>query len=100
MKTMTLQKEQLQVLANAIASRLAINTKEVLTFKEACIYTGLSESALYKKTMLCEIPHYKPNGKMNYFKRLELDQWLMQNRCSTQAELVDKAQHYTNRKGA
>lgn len=100
METITLQEKQLQALADTIASRLAINTKEVLTFKEACLYTGLSTSALYKQTMLGNIPHYKPNGKMNYFNRLELDQWLQQNRCSTQAELADKAQHYTNRKGA
>ena len=99
METITLQTDQLQAMAEIIANRVALNTKEVLTFKEACTYTGLSTSALYKKTMEGDVPHYKPFGKLNYFKRDELDQWLMQNRCSTQAELADKAQHYTNRKG-
>lgn len=100
METITLQTDQLQAMAEIIANRVALNTKEVLTFKEACTYTGLSTSALYKKTMEGDVPHYKPFGKLNYFKRDELDQWLMQNRCSTQAELADKAQRYTNRKEA
>lgn len=92
--------EQLQEVANIIASKVALNTKEVLTFDEACTYTGLSKSALYKKTMAGDVPHYKPFGKLNYFNRLELDKWLQQNRCSTDAELADKAQHYCNRKEA
>lgn len=92
--------EQLQTMANVIACRLALNTKEVLTFKEACTYTGLSESFLYKQTMLGNIPCYKPTGKLLYFNRVELDQWLQQNRCSTDAELADKAQHYCRRKEA
>lgn len=100
----TITSEQLDTLAikmaNVIADRVAINSKPVLTFKEACIYTGLSMSALYKQTMLGNVPHYKPNGKMVYFNREELDGWLLQNRCSTQAELDDIAQTYTNRKGA
>lgn len=98
--TKELSTRQLEAMAEAIACRVALNTKEVLTFKEARAYTGLSASALYKQTMLGNVPHYKPSGKMIYFNRVELEQWLMQNRCSTQAELADKAQHYTNRKGA
>lgn len=94
MKDSFITDEQVQEMANIIATRLALNTKEVLTFKEACIYTGLSESALYKKTMAGEIPYYKPTGKLLYFNRQELGQWLQQNRCSTDAEIADKAQHY------
>lgn len=48
--------------------------------------------------MAGDVPHFKPFGKLNYFNRLELDQWLQQNRCSTDAELTDKAMHYCSRK--
>lgn len=78
-----------------------LTSKEVLTFDEAAQFTGLSKSCLYKLTSGQKIPHYKPAGKMCYFNRGELQQWLMQNRISTQEEITGKAQNYcfTNRKG-
>ncbi len=54
-------------------------TKRVFTFQEACMYIGVSESMLYKLTSAKEIPHYKPRGKMLYFAKEELDEWLLQN---------------------
>lgn len=54
-------------------------TKKVFTFQEACMYIGISESMLYKLTSGKEIPHYKPRGKMIYFAKEELDEWLLQN---------------------
>lgn len=51
--------------------------KAVLSFSEAAEYTGYSKSYLYKLTSAGVIPHYKPTGKMVYFKRLELDEWLV-----------------------
>lgn len=58
-------------------------TKKVLTFGEACLYMGVSESLLYKLTSAREVPHYKPRGKMLYFNKEELDQWLLQNNVPT-----------------
>ncbi|MCE5175831.1 MAG: helix-turn-helix domain-containing protein [Bacteroidales bacterium] len=75
-------------------NREAINTKEVLTFREAVLYTGLSESCLYKKTSMCEIPHYKPSGKQVFFKRKELEEYLLSNRIATNAEIEQAATSY------
>lgn len=86
--------EQLKSVARVVADRVALNTKEVLNFEEACIYTGLSKSAMYKLTMQGLVPHYKPTGKLNYFNRQELTNWLLTNRCATNAEINDKAQRY------
>lgn len=95
---MELTTEQLQKIASIIAEKVALNSKEVLTFDEACTYTGLSKSAMYKHTMNATVPCYRPTGKLVYFNRRELTNWLLSNRCSTQAELDDKAQNYC-RKG-
>ena len=95
---MELTTEQLQKIARIIAEKVALNSKEVLTFDEACTYTGLSKSAMYKHTMNATVPCYRPTGKLVYFNRRELTNWLLSNRCSTQAELDDKAQNYC-RKG-
>lgn len=61
--------EQLNAFASQVASRVAINTKDVLTSDEAAVYLGVSKSFLYKLTMRKEIPHYKPNGKLCFFER-------------------------------
>ena len=63
-------------------------TKRVFTFQEACMYIGVSESMLYKLTSSKEIPHYKPRGKMVYFAKEELDEWLLQNYEPTMNEAV------------
>ena len=55
-----------------------LNQKEILTFKEACIYTGISHSTMYKMTAAKKIPHYKTTAL--YFERKELDSWIRQHR--------------------
>jgi len=47
-----------------------------LTFKEACGYLGYSPSYLYKLTYKNVIPHYKPTGKMIFFSKNEVDEWI------------------------
>ena len=58
-----------------------LTQKSVLTFGDTVMYTGISRSYLYKLTSTRRIPHYKPNGKMIYFNREELDQWLQRNQA-------------------
>ena len=59
--------------------RLMTAHKEVLTFEETCDYTGISRSYLYKLTSSGNIPHSKPNGKLIFFEKEKLNQWLLQN---------------------
>ncbi len=61
-----------------IEQLLAAN-KEVLTLEEACDYTGISQSYMYKLTSTGKIPHSKPMGKAIYFERLKLNSWLLGN---------------------
>lgn len=60
--------------------------KIVLNFDEACKYIDVSASHLYKLTSARQIPHFCPQGKKLYFKREELDEWLLRNRQSTSQE--------------
>jgi len=83
-------KEELKGLKSLLEAQ-AINGKDVLTFEEACTYSGISKSHLYKLTSSNSIPCYKPGGKLVYFKRSELIDWLLSNRVSTQEELKKQA---------
>lgn len=51
-----------------------------LNFKEACAYLSFAPSYLYKLTYRKIIPHYKPSGKMLFFSKAELDEWIFKNR--------------------
>lgn len=60
--------------------KVVYKSKTILNFEEACKYIGVSDSLLYKLTAAKEVPHYKPRGKKLYFKREEIDEWLLQNK--------------------
>lgn len=91
--------EDLKQVVDLITANTIFCAKEVLTSDEAAKYLGISKSYLYKLTMGQKIPHYKPMGKMCYFNRLELEQWLQNNRIATEAELSQQAHSYCMGKG-
>lgn len=74
--------------------------KDVLNFREACLYLDISASHLYKMTSTKKIPHYCPQGKKLYFNRLELNEWLQRNRQTSTDEIESIAANYllTNRR--
>lgn len=91
--------ENLQELADLITANIISTTKAVLTVDEAARYMGVSKSSLYKLMMRKLIPYSRPNGKVCYFDRLELEKWLMSNRVATENELNDMAEAYCRKGG-
>lgn len=72
--------------------------EEILSLKEAAEFLKVSKSCLYKKTSQKQIPYYKPPGcKRIYFRKEELEEWLLSNKVKTVAELEDNNQNYLNR---
>lgn len=67
-KTLEMRVEELE--------QMLFLTKNVLSFDEASKFLNLSKSYLYKLTSGNLIPHYKPQGKMLYFEKVELEAWL------------------------
>lgn len=82
-----------------IARVVAISTKPLISFDEAALYIDCSKSFLYKVTSQKLVPFYRPSGKMIYFDRVELENWVKSNRIATAQEIEDKAQHLANKKG-
>ena len=72
--------------------------KEILNFNEACAFLDYSKSYLYKLTHSRRIPHYKPNGKKLYFKRVDLEEWLLKNRVKSIDEIEQEAIEYVAKK--
>jgi len=53
--------------------------KEILSPREAAVYMDISLSLLYKLTSRSEINFSKPNGGRIYFKKSDLNNWMLQN---------------------
>lgn len=73
-------------------------TNNLLTTVEAAEYQGMKKSYLHKLMMKKEIPFYKPNGKLCFFDKDELDQWLRRIRIAPQEEVDRQAIAYVTQK--
>ncbi|MFB9056698.1 helix-turn-helix domain-containing protein [Mariniflexile ostreae] len=73
--------------------------KEILSFKEALIYLDVSESTLYKLTANKAIEFTKPNGGKIYFKKLELDNWMLQNESKSKRASEEEVFNHLKRNG-
>ena len=93
---MTQQSPTLQDLSNQLGrvERLAtISAKPILDLDEAVLFTGFSKGHLYRLTSERQIPHYKKSRKL-YFKKSELEAWLLEEKVLTNAELDSRAATY------
>ena len=63
-----------------IKSLLKRQHDQPLNFNQAAQYLGFSHSYLYKLTSRKIIPCHRPTGKMLFFSKVELDDWIFENR--------------------
>lgn len=70
-----------------------IKMKPFMDMDEACEYLSISKHTMYKYTHKKIIPFYRLNGRKLYFKREELDAFILNkaNRVSSQEEIESKA---------
>ena len=80
-------KEEKTISVEESLKTAGIASKGMLTLDETAKYLGMSKGYLYKLTHTRMIPFYKPLGKMCYFKREELEEWLQSNRIPTLNEM-------------
>jgi excisionase family DNA binding protein len=72
--------------------------EEVIPLNEAAEFLKVSKSCLYKKTSQKQIPYYKPPGcKQIYFRKSELEEWLLSNKVKTVAELETNTDNYLSK---
>ena len=77
-----------------IEAILSKNTKSFLTVDDLIDYTGFKRSYIYKLVHLNEIPYSKPQGKILFFDRAEIDEWLRQNKSKSKSQISNNAIDY------
>lgn len=84
--------QNLQEELQEIKEMVLLGEKPVYTMEDAVKVVGVSKSNLYKLVHEKKIPHYKSKGgKLTYFNREELLQWLLAVRIPTNEELATQA---------
>lgn len=71
-------------------------SKDVLTTDEAANYIGCTKGCLYKLMSRRKIPFFKPNNKLAYFDKQELNDWLRQNPQKTRAKIEAEATDFVH----
>ena len=70
--------EKLFNIENSI-QKLSLAVRAILSAEEAAEFLSMKTSYLYKLTSARKISHSKPNGKLIYFRRSVLEDYLLSN---------------------
>jgi len=72
--------------------------KEILNVEELSDYTGFKKSYIYKLVHSNSIAFSKPNGKVLFFERKKIDEWLLKNSHKSNDEIQQEALEFSLRK--
>ncbi|WP_282136037.1 helix-turn-helix transcriptional regulator [Seonamhaeicola maritimus] len=87
-------KTQILLDIKSILENQNLTNKDVLSFEEALYYMKVSKSFLYKLNSRGEITYYKPNGKLVYYRRSDLDDWMLKNEVKGVGALENDIDNY------
>jgi excisionase family DNA binding protein len=68
-----------------------------LSVEDAVDFLRISRGHLYNLMYQNKIPYYKPEGKLAYFKKEDLEEFVFRNRHGADYELSKKADAILNR---
>lgn len=69
----------------------AMESKEILTTGEAACFMGISKNYLYVLNSKRLIPFFSPNNKMNYYRREDLENYMLSNKRKSSKSILQKA---------
>ena len=68
--------------------------QQLISTAEAAKFLGMKVSYLHKLMMRRVIPYYKPNGKLCFFDKADLEAWMRNVRVASHTEIDQQAQAY------
>jgi len=84
-----------EVFAEILEIRRLLKKKDApfLNLREAAKYLGLAPATIYQFTSQKRLPHYKMGGRRLYFKKSDLDDFILNEdrRVNSKAEIETKA---------
>lgn len=78
----------------ALLMNISRSNHEAMTAEEVAAYLNIDIRSLYNLMSQKAIPYYKPAAKRAFFKRSEIEAWMLSNRQATNAEIRNEADNY------
>lgn len=75
---------------------LCYAAKDVLNLEEAATFLGIAKSTLYKMTHENHLPYFKPSGKLIFFEKKALLDWVRGARAMSEEEIRLEAANRLN----
>ena len=72
--------------------------KPILNVEELAEYTGFKKSYIYKLVHSNSLPFSKPNGKILFFDKSKIDEWLLSNSSKSNNEIEQEALEFALKK--
>lgn len=85
--------EKLFNIENSI-QKLSLTVKTILSVEEAAVFLNMKPSFLYKMTSAKRIKFFKPNGKLIYFQKSDLEAFLLRNESPVVNEELSNESHW------
>jgi excisionase family DNA binding protein len=85
---------RLDQIEQTLAKLTASNEPKPLNVDEAAAYINTSKFHLYKLTCSGKIAFFKPTGKQLFFRKADLDAYLLRNRRAAAHEVEERAATY------
>lgn len=82
--------EQIINTLDRIERYMMLNAKEVLNTNEVALMLNVQPGRIRVLVSARDIPHYKKGGK-TYFKKSEIENWLLAQRIPTNDEIMSTA---------
>jgi len=70
---------------------ISLNNKTTFNIEDFCRYTGLSKSCAYKLTSNHKLPFSRPNHKVIFFKKTDVDKFLLSNPVQPTEDIEQEA---------
>ncbi len=81
----------------ALVKKQYVLNKELLLLGEAAEYLGISDSAMYKLKRKNLIPFSQPGGKIIYFKRVDIESWVLNSIVASDDEVSNDVDKHLSR---
>ena len=75
---------------------MTIVQRDVMDSEDAALYLGIEQRTLMEHARRGDVPYY-PHGRRLWFRRSELDQWILTNRSASQEEIERMARAYARK---
>lgn len=86
--------EEILAKLDRIEQLTLMGAKDVLNIEDVAAYTGFTKGYIYRVISRGDLPHYKGGGKCVFFRREDVNAWLLSKRVSSKDEMGAKAAAY------